>query len=159
MDTNRMRLGLVYIFDENKNIPSKAKLHLINFIENANKYQLKVLAMDGELIPKESIDENTKSIIEDRFETRNDINEVLNKASLKGIKESIFKKSNRTSARLEKSLNYYKHKLAQCQKKYVGKPDKIKLCQIKMKEAVKEFQAALQHVKQNIAAQKNNKTK
>jgi len=86
MDTNRMKLGLVSIFSENEKLSKEAKLQLIKFIEKANEHQIKVLAMDGEIITKESLDENSKQIIDDRFLTSN-VNETLKKASLHALTE------------------------------------------------------------------------
>jgi len=85
MDTNRMKLGLVYIFSENDKISKKAKLQLINFIEHADENQLKVLAMDGELVPKHVFDEQATEIVNDRFSTMPHITESLKKASFKAI--------------------------------------------------------------------------
>ena len=85
MDTNRMKLGLVYIFSENKQISKKAKLQLINFIENADINQLKVLAMDGELVPKGTFDKQTEEVVNDRFATMPHIEESLKKASVAGM--------------------------------------------------------------------------
>lgn len=67
MDINRMRLGLIYIFKESKNLSKQTKLQLINFIEQADEHQLKVLALDGEIIKKESLDDQAKEILDDRF--------------------------------------------------------------------------------------------
>ena len=85
MDTNRMKLGLAYIFKENDKITSKAKVQLINFIEHADENQLKVLAMDGEVVPKTVFDEQTIDLVNDRFNTLPHITEALKKASLEAI--------------------------------------------------------------------------
>ena len=85
MDINRMKLGLVHIFSENQRITSKSKLQLINFIETANLHQLKVLAMDGQLVPKTVFDEEATQFVDDRFETMPQMIEALKKASVKGL--------------------------------------------------------------------------
>lgn len=84
MDINKMKLGLSYIFYENDKIGGKVKTQLINFIEKADIHQLKVLAMDGEIISKDSLDENAKQIIDDRFDES--LLEKIYDAALKGIK-------------------------------------------------------------------------
>lgn len=89
MDTNRIKLGLTYIFKESTDIPKKAKLNLINFIEGANDTQIKVLAMDGEIIPKDAIDEIARQIIDDRFNTSTRVIESIKKASVKGLNEVV----------------------------------------------------------------------
>jgi hypothetical protein len=86
MDINRMRLGLVYIFKENKKITKQTKLQLINFIEGADLHQLKVLALDGEIIPSDKLDEQSKQIVDDRFNSSETVVESLKKASLKAIR-------------------------------------------------------------------------
>jgi len=87
MDINRMKLGLVYIFSENKKISKQAKLQLINFIEQADEYQLKVLMMDGELVSKDKLDEQSCEIIDDRFDVS--LLNNISSAALKGIKTAI----------------------------------------------------------------------
>lgn len=67
MDTNRMKLGLIYIFSESNKLSSKAKLGVIKFIEMADEHQLKVLAMDGEFINSKKLDEDAREIIDARF--------------------------------------------------------------------------------------------
>jgi hypothetical protein len=69
MDINKMKLGLIYIFSENDKLSKQAKLQLINFIEQADEYQLKVLAMDGEIVAESKLDEQARQIISDRFKT------------------------------------------------------------------------------------------
>ena len=91
MDINRMKLGLVHIFSENNKISNKTKLQLINFIEKANLRQLKVLAMDGQLVPKTVFDEEAKQFVDDRFNTMPQIMESLKKASTVGL-QSIVKR-------------------------------------------------------------------
>lgn len=86
MDTNRMKLGLCHIFYENKKLSKEAKLQLIKFIEKANEHQIKVLAMDGEIITKEVLDESSKQIIDDRFAESN-VSETLKKASINSLSE------------------------------------------------------------------------
>ena len=88
MDINRIRLGLIYIFSENKNLSKKARLQLVNFIEGANEYQLKVLAMDGEVTSKE-FDIPSIKIIEERFQGDEQLNEKLRKASFRAMKRLI----------------------------------------------------------------------
>ena len=68
MDINKMKLGLIYIFSENDKLSKQAKLQLTNFIEQADEYQLKVLAMDGEIVAESKLDEQARQIISDRFE-------------------------------------------------------------------------------------------
>jgi hypothetical protein len=85
MDLNKLRLGLSYIFFESKLLTKKSKIQLINFIENADIHQLKVLAMDGELIKKDILDEACRQIIDDRFD--DSITEKINSAALKGLIE------------------------------------------------------------------------
>lgn len=87
MDINRIRLGLMYIFKESSSISNKAKLHLINFIEGANEYQLKALALDGELIPKNNINGVIKKMLDSRFSMEPGIEESIKKASIIAIKE------------------------------------------------------------------------
>jgi len=92
MDINKTRLGLIYIFSENKKISKQSKLQLIKFIENADIYQLKVLLMDGQIITSTKIDEQAKNIIDDRF-VAFERKGLINKAALKAVKkinESIF---------------------------------------------------------------------
>ncbi|MCK5607910.1 hypothetical protein KAR91_38880 [Candidatus Pacearchaeota archaeon] len=72
MDVNKLKLGLMYIFNESEKITKNAKLQLINFIKEADNHQLKVLVMDGELIPKQKLDEQARQIIDDRFENINE---------------------------------------------------------------------------------------
>ncbi len=85
MDINKTRLGLIYIFSENEKISKKAKLHLINFIEQADEYQLKVLVMDGELVSKDKLDEQAREIVNDRFDVS--MFKDISSAALKGIQE------------------------------------------------------------------------
>ena len=87
MDINKTRLGLIYIFSENEKISKKAKLHLINFIEQADEHQLKVLMMDGEIISKDKLDEQAHEIINDRFDVS--MLKDISSAALKGIQEII----------------------------------------------------------------------
>jgi len=93
MDTNRMRLGLAYIFKESTQIGKASKIQLINFIEQASEHQLKILALDGELVHSKMIDESTKEIVDERFEASPHIIESLKKASLQGLNELAKKKS------------------------------------------------------------------
>jgi len=88
MDTNRMKLGLAHIFTVNESISKQTKLQLINFIEQANIHQLKVLAMDGQLVPKSQLDENANQIIDDRYDSL-DIDEIIKKASVEGITKLV----------------------------------------------------------------------
>ena len=80
---------LAHIFKENNKITGKAKLQLINFIESADTHQIKILAMDGELVPQQAIDEFVKNVVDDRFATMPHIVEALNKASLQGLQEIL----------------------------------------------------------------------
>jgi len=86
MDINKTRLGLIYIFSENKKISKQSKLQLIKFIENADIYQLKVLLMDGQIITSTKIDEQAKNIIDDRF-VAFERKGLINKAALKAVKK------------------------------------------------------------------------
>jgi hypothetical protein len=86
MDTNRMRLGLMYIFKESPSLEKQVKLQLINFIEQANEYQLKMLALDGEIVPDDIFTEGSKEVIDARFKAETQIAESLKKASLEAIK-------------------------------------------------------------------------
>ena len=85
MDINRMRLGLIYIFNESKDINKNSKLQIIGFIENATEHQLKTLALDGEII-NSSIDENTKEILDARFKVSETVIKAINKASILALK-------------------------------------------------------------------------
>jgi hypothetical protein len=85
MDINRMRLGLVYIFSENKNLTKETKIQLINFIEGANEHQLKSLALDGSIDTSDKLDEQACSILDDRFEASANIQESIKKASLEAV--------------------------------------------------------------------------
>lgn len=87
MDINKTRLGLIYIFSENENISKQAKLQLINFIEQADEHQLKVLMMDGELVSKDKLDEQSIGIISDRFD--DNLLDNISSAALKGIEAAI----------------------------------------------------------------------
>jgi len=87
MDINKMKLGLMYIFSENEKVSKPAKLQLINFIEQADEYQLKVLIMDGELVSKDKLDEQSMGIINDRFDDTL-LNNIYD-AALKGITAAI----------------------------------------------------------------------
>lgn len=86
MDINRMRLGLMYIFKESSSVGKQAKLQLINFIESADEYQLKALALDGEFIPKDALDESAKEILDSRFDAETKVVESLKKASVAAVK-------------------------------------------------------------------------
>jgi hypothetical protein len=88
MDINKTRLGLIYIFSENEKISKKAKLHLINFIEQADEHQLKVLVMDGEIVSKDKLDEQAREIVDDRFDVS--MFKDISSAALKGIQEVGF---------------------------------------------------------------------
>ena len=87
MDINKMKLGIMHIFSENEKISKPAKLQLMNFIEQADEYQLKVLIMDGELVSKDKLDEQSMGIINDRFDD-NLLNNISD-AALKGITAAI----------------------------------------------------------------------
>lgn len=80
MDINKFRLGMAYIFSENKNIPKKSKLALINFIEHADEHQLKVLAVNGELIKKSTLTPFIREMIDERFSEDYDIQEKIEAA-------------------------------------------------------------------------------
>ena len=95
MNTNKMKLGLTYIFSENNKISKQAKLQLINFIEQANDTQIKVLAMDGDLISSSKLDEQTAEVINDRFTSLPYIEKSLNKAALLAVNEVIEKRKNK----------------------------------------------------------------
>lgn len=84
MDLNKFRLGLSYMFFESTKISGRTKTQLINFIENADIHQLKVLAMDGEIVSKSKLDENTKRIVDARFDKN--MFKKINKAALEGIR-------------------------------------------------------------------------
>lgn len=88
-----MRLGLVYIFKEAKRLTSQSKLQLINFIEQADETQLKVLAVDGQIVEKDSLDKAAKEILDERFASAKHIKESLKKASLEAVREIAKKKS------------------------------------------------------------------
>lgn len=65
MDKNQLKLNAGFIVYESK-LPKQAKLQLMKFIKNeASIAQLKVLLLDGEIIPK--VDSITEQIINDRF--------------------------------------------------------------------------------------------
>jgi hypothetical protein len=87
MDLNKLKLGLTYIFFESK-LSKNTKTQLINFIEQADAHQLKVLAMDGEIVATKQLDESARQIIDDRFDDA--LAEKLSHAALKGIKEAVF---------------------------------------------------------------------
>lgn len=87
MDKNRMRLGLMYIFKESSSISKQAKLQLVNFIENATEHQLKALALDGEFISSDVLDEDAKDMLDARFDSSDVVKESLKKASVLSIKE------------------------------------------------------------------------
>jgi hypothetical protein len=84
MNINRMKLGLVYIFSENEKLSKEAKLQLIKFIEMADEQQIKILAMDGEVIDKSSLDETARSIVDDRFKSSL-VTETLEKSSIEAV--------------------------------------------------------------------------
>lgn len=84
MDINKMRLGLMYIFSESTKISNKSKLQLINFIEKASEYQLKVLAMDGQIVAESDLGNGTKKIIDKRF-SMSEVYKMLSKAGKAGI--------------------------------------------------------------------------
>ena len=88
MNINRVRLGLMYIFKESSNLSKQTKLQIAKFIEQADEYQLKVLALDGEIVGKDSLDESSKEIIDERF---NQIKDKVYSASFQGVK-SLLKK-------------------------------------------------------------------
>lgn len=92
MDINRIRLGLTYIFSESDRVDKESKLQLINFIENASLHQLKALALDGQFIKDESLDEVSRSILDDRFEVSEHIIKSIRKASLMALEEIVKKK-------------------------------------------------------------------
>jgi hypothetical protein len=85
MDINRMRLGLVYIFAENEKLSKESKIQLINFIESANEHQLKALALDGELITPDKLDEQAQSILDARFVAESDVYDKIESASLMAV--------------------------------------------------------------------------
>lgn len=87
MDINKFRLGLAHIFTENDKIKPKIKKHLINFIESADEHQLKSLAMDGEIVKKESLDADLRDIIDMRF--TEELHRKINKAALEGIRTAV----------------------------------------------------------------------
>ena len=87
MDLNKFRLGLSHIFVENKKMSGKMKKTLVNFIEKADLYQLKALAMDGEVIAKEALDAELKDILDARFDVA--LESKINKAALEGIKKAV----------------------------------------------------------------------
>lgn len=89
MDLNKLRLGLSYIFFESK-LAKNTKTQLINFIEHADAHQLKVLAMDGEIVATKKLDESARQIIDDRF--NDELVEKLNYAALKGLEELTYLK-------------------------------------------------------------------
>ena len=76
MDINKMKLGLMYIFSENDKLTKQAKLQLVNFIEQANEHQLKVLTMDGEITSKQKLDDHARQIIDDRFEIFSEVGPI-----------------------------------------------------------------------------------
>lgn len=80
MDINKFRLGMVYIFSENKNIPKKSKLALINFIEHADEHQLKLLAVNGELIKKSTLTPFIREMIDERFSENYNIQDKIESA-------------------------------------------------------------------------------
>lgn len=137
MNINKMRLGLTYIFYENDNINSTAKIQLINFIEQADMHQLKVLCMDGDLISKDKLDENARQIVDDRFD--DSIFDKINKAALEGIKEAAGLAAIGAGAIAagvvgQYALNMRKVK-AQC-KQYKGDKEKFKKCVAKAKASL-----------------------
>ncbi|MHA1816069.1 MAG: hypothetical protein ACTSX1_08695 [Candidatus Heimdallarchaeaceae archaeon] len=87
MDTNRMKLGLAYIFSENMKLSKGAKLQLLKFIEMADEHQIKILAMDGEIIDRNTLDESSRSITDDRFASASIIEGSLRKASIEALKK------------------------------------------------------------------------
>lgn len=90
MDLNKFRLGLAYMFVESTKLGARTKTQLINFIENADIHQLKVLAMDGDIVSKSKLDEAARDIIDDRFD--NDMLKKINKAALEGIRAAVMMK-------------------------------------------------------------------
>jgi hypothetical protein len=86
MDINRIKLGLVYIFSENNKLGKESKIQLINFIEGANEYQLKSLALDGVILSPDQLDEQACSILDDRFAASFKIQNKLKEASLEASK-------------------------------------------------------------------------
>ena len=83
-----MKLGLVFIFSENDKLKKEAKIQLINFIEGANEYQLKALALDGAIARPDQLDEQACSILDDRFAASFDIQDKLKEASFIAMKEA-----------------------------------------------------------------------
>ncbi len=95
MDINKMRLGLIYIFSENDKLSKQSKLQLINFIEKANEHQLKVLTMDGEIVAESKLDEQTRQIIDDRFEALGEAIPVLGWVAIVAMAAAIGSKRRR----------------------------------------------------------------
>jgi len=60
-----------------------AKKQLINFLETANIYQVKAFLMDGEIVG--NLDDNSKSIIDSRFDFRNDLQQEGTLRSIMGM--------------------------------------------------------------------------
>ena len=87
MDINRMKLGLAHIFSENMKVSKGAKLQLLKFIEMADEHQIKILAMDGEIIDRNTLDESSRSITDDRFASASIVEGSLRKASIEALKQ------------------------------------------------------------------------
>lgn len=81
----------MFIFSESKTINKASKLQLINFIEGASEHQLKLLALDGEVTPQSKLDEQTCSILDDRFAAATTVVRSLKKASLEAFKKTLKK--------------------------------------------------------------------
>lgn len=88
MDTDRLRLGLAFIFKESK-LNKNSKLQLINFIEHAADHQLKALAIDGAIVPAEQLTEEICNIVDVRFEDSSHIHSMVDVASLQGMSELV----------------------------------------------------------------------
>jgi len=166
MDLNKFRLGLAYMFVESTKLGARTKTQLINFIENADVHQLKVLAMDGDIVSKSKLDEAARDIIDDRFD--NSILKKINKAALEGIavatdlkklSEGPFAIDNRIK-RTEKMLQNRKDDLKNAEYKFKRgcsnkiKPAEIFKCKaaakaqaVRLRNQIKKYEKHLQKLK------------
>lgn len=87
MDINKMKLGLSYIFFENKNIDDITKKQVLNYIEAADMEQLKLLALDGDI--HSDLTKEASKIVNIRFNENFELIDKINKAALEGLNELI----------------------------------------------------------------------
>lgn len=67
MGPNKLRFFLAKLVSEDTDLSTISKKQIVRFLENASETQLKIFAMDNEIVAESNLDETARKIVDARF--------------------------------------------------------------------------------------------